>query len=53
MEVVKEKRWLFEQIIEVKKKIMVTEMNCGSSNKKQVPVGTKMRPSDFFRRWDR
>ena len=25
----------------------------GQKIKKKVPVGTKMHPSDFFRRWDR
>ena len=38
MEVVKEKRWLFEQSTEVKKKIIVTEMKCRSSNIKKLWV---------------
>ena len=38
MEVIKEKRWLFEQSTEVKKKIIVTEMKCRSSNIKKLWV---------------
>ena len=34
MEVVKEKRWVFEQSLEVEKKIIASETKYGSSNKK-------------------
>ncbi len=41
MEVVKEKRWVFERSLEVEKKIKVSETNCGSSNKKKSWVKSK------------
>ena len=41
MEVVKEKRWVFERSMEVDKNIIVSEMNCGSSNKKKSWVLSK------------
>ena len=33
MEVVKEKRWIFERRMEVEKKIIVFKMKCGSAKK--------------------
>jgi len=41
VEVGKEKRWVFEQSMEVDKNIIVSEMNCGSSNKKKSWVLSK------------
>jgi len=35
VEVRKEKRWVFERSTKVEKKIMLSKMNCGSSNKKK------------------
>jgi len=42
VEVVKEKRWVFEQGLEVEEKIKVSETNCGSSNKKNHGLRVKI-----------
>ena len=46
MEGVKEKRWVFEQSLEVKKKIIASETKYGSSNKKI--MGTEQRYKEML-----
>ena len=49
VEVVKEKRWVFEQSDEVEKKIIVSETNCGSWNKKNHAYHASEKA--FCRKW--
>ena len=43
VEVVKEKRWVFKRSMEVQKKIIVSETNCRSSNKKNHGFWVKIK----------